>query len=228
MIPLYDDVPHGRTPIVMYSLVVANIIIFGYELFLDAGGNLEPFIYDYALIPYNVVHLTDLHTFLTSMFMHGSYSHIIFNMLFLYIFGNNVEDNMGHTRFITFYIITGICASLLQIAFNPASDIPNLGASGAISGVLAGYLVLHPKAKITTLIPLGYVMMMRKISALYFIGFWFVLQFFSGIASLGVSTGIAFWAHIGGFVSGLLLIYVFRKESRIKKMGEHYYFDDKF
>lgn len=209
MFPIKDDNPRKSTPFVTYSLIFLNAAIFIYELILMSRNQLEEFIYTFALIPSDIVQGYNLYTLLTSMFLHGGFLHFFGNMLYLHIFGDNVEDSMGKKRFIVFYIICGLAASLLQIYVNPFSNIPNLGASGAIAGVLGAYLILFPRARVHCLLILGYFIRWVKLPAIFVLGMWFVLQLFSGIGSLSYVSegigGVAYFAHIGGFVAGMLL-----------------------
>lgn len=215
-LPLSDNVPGKKTPYVTYGLILANVVVFLYELYLQqmSSNDFNRFIYTYSVIPREISNFNSMGTLVTSMFLHGGFMHIFANMLFLYIFGNNIEDSMGHPRFFAFYMLCGFAATFLQTLVNPSSAIPNLGASGAIAGVLGAYMITYPKAKVNTLIFFGYFIMMRRISALFFLGFWFVLQLFSGIGSIvAVSQGgVAYFAHIGGFVAGVALCFVFRKK----------------
>jgi membrane associated rhomboid family serine protease len=182
----------------------------------------EDFIKEFGLVP---CHLTgacpvgpDLPlpvlTIFTSMFMHGGLVHLAGNMLYLWIFGNNVEDTLGHTRYLVFYLLSGIAAALAQTLVGPSSVVPMVGASGAISGVLGAYLVLFPGARVTTLIILGFFFRLVQIPAMVVLGFWIVLQVLNGLGSFGSSGGVAFFAHIGGFVAGMGLLYVLRPRSR--------------
>lgn len=212
MLPLRDFRSTRIFPVVTYTFIGINVAVFILEVFLDLTGNLEWFFYEFAIIPYYIVNGKQVYTLFTAMFMHGGVAHIVFNMLYLHIFGNNVEDSMGSTRFIAFYIICGLVASFTQIYIDPQSQIPNLGASGAIAGVLGAYMVLYPTDRIGALI--GYIYM--RVPAFVLLLFWFVAQLFSGFLSLGASGtgGVAFFAHIGGFVAGAILIFVFRKQKR--------------
>jgi membrane associated rhomboid family serine protease len=209
MLPIRDFRPTRIFPAVTYGIIVVNIVVFLVELYMDLTGYLDWFYQNFAIIPYFIVRGEMVYTLLTAMFMHGGIAHILFNMLYLHIFGNNVEDSMGHGRFIGFYLLCGLIASLAQIFMDPSSQIPNLGASGAIAGVLGAYLALYPRERIDAL--LGY--MYVRVPAIIVLLSWFVLQLFSGFLSLGdvSSGGVAFFAHIGGFVAGAILIFVFRK-----------------
>ena len=214
MIPLRDDNPTHSTPIITYFLILVNILVYLFQMLL--GPNNEAFIYQFALIPAdvtNMVSLGSIFDIFTSMFMHAGLAHIGGNMLYLWIFGDNVEDRLGRFKYLLFYIIGGVVASLTHIFIKPGSQIPTVGASGAIAAVLGAYLVLYPSQKVLTLIPLGFWLRMSLLPASVVLGFWFVLQFFQGVASLGMPDvgGVAFWAHIGGFVSGVVLGWLFKK-----------------
>lgn len=217
-IPLSDNIPGKRTPYVVYGFILANVLVFIYEFYLQTfyPAKFDQFVNTYALIPKDVAHFENMETLVTSMFLHGGFMHIFGNMLFLYIFGNNVEDSMGHLRFFSFYMLCGFAASFLQVLVGPSVVIPNLGASGAIAGVLGAYMITYPKAKVNTLIFLGFFVIIRRVSALFFLGVWFIIQLFSGVGSIvAVSQGgIAYFAHIGGFLAGIALCFVFRKEVR--------------
>jgi membrane associated rhomboid family serine protease len=215
MLPIKDDNPTRSKPIITYLLIFLNVVIFAYELLLSAAGELEAFLYTYALIPRDIVNGTGVHTLFTSMFLHGGFMHIFGNMLYLHIFGNNVEDIMGRKRFIIFYLISGIAASALQILVNPSSEVPNLGASGAIAGVLGAYLVAFPRARVHCIVVFGFFVRWIALPAVVVLFLWFVLQLLSGLGSLSYASpdsgGVAYFAHIGGFLAGLLLVNVFRK-----------------
>jgi len=216
MIPLGDENPTSRTPVVNYALIALNIALFFYEVVLAVNGDLEDFIYSYGLIPSLVVQGQALHTLFSSMFLHGGLLHIGGNMLYLYIFGDNIEDTMGHSRYITFYLLSGLGAAALQLAVNPSSSLPNLGASGAIAGVLGAYLLTYPKARVHTVVFIGFFIQWIRIPAMVLLGFWFVFQLFVGTATFGASGmesgGVAYFAHVGGFVAGMVLINVFKKK----------------
>ena len=214
MIPIRDDNPIHITPIITYLLILVNILVFVFQMML--GSNNEAFVYQFALIPADVtsqVSLGAVFDIFTSMFMHAGLAHIGGNMLYLWIFGDNVEDRLGSFKYLSFYIIGGVVASLTHIITNPNSQIPTVGASGAIAAVLGAYLVLYPSQKVLTLIPLGFWMRMTMLPASIVLGLWFVLQFFQGVVSLGMPDvgGVAFWAHIGGFVCGVVLGWLFKK-----------------
>ena len=206
MMPIGDD-NTGRklTPIVTYALIVVNVLIFFLEL---SGG--DAFIQRWAFVPTRFLAdpIGDFPTLFTSMFMHAGWAHLLGNMLYLWIFGDNVEDRLGHGLFTVFYILCGLGATFAQLAFSMNSSIPNLGASGAIAGVLGAYLMMFPKGSVNVLV--GRVV--TRMSALIVIGFWIVLQIFSGIGTLTASSqnegGVAYMAHIGGFVAGVILTFL--------------------
>ncbi|MGE3269595.1 MAG: rhomboid family intramembrane serine protease [Chloroflexota bacterium] len=223
MIPLSDDPPLRRSfPIVTLTLIAVNIAVFIFELSLGSG--IETLFRSAGVVPQEYALRTDIPpaaplgilytTLLTSMFLHGGFLHIGSNMLFLWIFGDNVEDRLGHFRYILFYLLCGLAASAAHIAANLGSTVPSVGASGAIAGVLAGYAVLFPSAHVRTLLFLGPFITMTRVPALLMIGFWFITQLLSGLAMVGATaqtTGVAFWAHIGGFIVGLPLVFLLRR-----------------
>lgn len=212
MIPLRDHNPTQRFPLVTTALIIANVVIFVFvELPLNASGQLMSFFIQWAIIPAQLTTApaAEWPTLFSAMFLHGGWAHLIGNMLYLWIFGDNIEDEMGPVRFLLFYLAAGLAATAAQYIIAPLSTIPNIGASGAIAGVLGGYLLLYPRVHVVTLIPLFYFYRLARIPAVIVLGFWFVLQLFNGIAGLGVtmeSGGVAFFAHVGGFVAGLLLV----------------------
>ncbi len=212
MIPIGDQIPTRRVPVVNYILIAANILVFVMQWL--AGPNQEALVYQFALIPASVtsgLNLGDISDIFTSMFMHAGLAHLAGNMLYLWIFGDNVEDSMGAARYLAFYLVGGLVASLTHILTNPGSQIPTVGASGAIAAVLGAYLVLYPNSRVMTIIPLGFFIRMTLVPASIVLGLWFVLQLFSGLLSVGGPDvgGVAFWAHIGGFVAGVVLAKVF-------------------
>jgi len=221
MIPLKDDNPTSRKPIVTYFIISLCVLIFLTQLSSQSYKTGQLF-YSYGLIPsvlmgHNQLPM-DLYaipgwlTIFTSMFMHGGFMHLIGNMLYMWIFADNIEDNLGPLKFLIFYILAGIGAAMSQVFMDTHSQIPMVGASGAIGGVLGAYLINHPNAKVLVLIPFGFFSQLIKIRALYVLGFWFILQFISS------GGGVAYAAHIGGFVSGLILILFFnKKKSKIMK-----------
>jgi membrane associated rhomboid family serine protease len=211
MFPIGDDDSSQRSvPIVTYVLIVLNVLFFFVEL---NGG--DPFIERWSVVPRRLVANpgTDFITVFSSMFMHGGWLHLGGNMLYLWIFGDNVEDRFGHAKFALFYLLCGIAATLAQVLVSAGSNIPNLGASGAIAGVLAAYIILFPRGQVRVLMGRGVVPM----PALVVIGLWIVLQFVNGIGSITQSAetgGVAYMAHIGGFVAGLVLTFLFRGSDR--------------
>lgn len=224
MIPLYDENPTRVFPLVTVLIIAANVVVFIYQLILPSPQALEGFVRTAAVIPYDVTHNLDLRvslTLFTSLFVHAGWFHIIGNMLYLWIFGNNVEDAMGHLRFTIFYFLCGLGASAAQIAVNANSSVPNIGASGAIAGVLGAYLILFPRARVVSLVTLGFFVRLMRVPAVLVLGLWIVIQFFSGLASLGMSEAgsIAWFAHLGGFLVGLLLVRLFAR-SRVWYRGE--------
>jgi membrane associated rhomboid family serine protease len=216
MLPLRDENPTRSTPYVNYILIAINILVFIFQVML--GTSQEAFVYQFALIPEQVTRGLDVGDVLdifTSMFMHAGLAHIGGNMLYLWIFGDNVEEAMGHGRYLFFYLIGGITASAAHILTNPGSQLPTVGASGAIAAVLGAYLILYPQSRVMTLIFLGYFVRMAMVPAIFVLGLWFVLQLFQGVLTLGAADvgGVAFWAHIGGFVAGLILAKLLAKRT---------------
>jgi membrane associated rhomboid family serine protease len=208
MLPYRDNIKAYRLPVITWGLIGVNIIVFFFELM--EGPNLDQVFFQFGLVPAYVTAGTygpryEIVPFLTSMFMHSGWLHIGGNMLYLYIFGNNVEDRMGHVPFLFFYLLSGVGAALLHLATDPSSMVPTVGASGAIAGVMGAYFVLYPKARVRSVVFLVYLVRIMDIPAIVFLGFWFVLQIFSGVASLGATEGggVAFWAHVGGFAVGI-------------------------
>lgn len=225
MIPLRDANPSRTTPLVNYSIILICIAVFLNELML--GRHLEAFLFQFGLVPAKVTHPEIRHhfsfteqllPFFSSMFLHGGWLHLIGNMWVLYIFGDNVESELGHGRYALFYLLCGFAAAAIQVITNPSSNVPTIGASGAIGGVMGAYFLLYPKARILTLIPIFFFFSLIEVPAYVFLGFWFLLQFFSGTFSLISRTeqysGIAWWAHVGGFLGGVVLLYVFRGRSK--------------
>lgn len=215
MFPIHDENPTRRAPVINNWLLAANVIVFVLEI---AFG--ERFVLRWSFVPLELSALLEgrgsldvLATVFSAMFLHGGVGHLVGNLLFLWIFGDNIEDNFGSGPYLLFYLICGVAATLAQWFVAPLSNIPNLGASGAISGVLGAYLVLFPGASVRVFVwPFSLFLGTFGVPALLWIGFWFVLQLFSGVQDLGqmVEGGVAFWAHIGGFVAGLALVFVFR------------------
>jgi membrane associated rhomboid family serine protease len=228
VIPIGDDPGlRRRFPIVMLTILIVNLIVFVYELSLGDRG-LERLFTSAGVIPLEYTVGRDIGlpppygvtwtTLVTSMFLHGGFLHIASNMLYLFVFGDNVEDAFGHLQFLAFYVLSGLAASATHIFLNAGSPIPSVGASGAIAGVLAAYLMLFPRASVRTLLFLGPFITVTRISAVFLIGFWFVTQLLSGVASLGAESeqtgGVAVWAHVGGFVAGFVLTPVLRSMRR--------------
>lgn len=217
MIPLRDNIPSSRRPWVNYSIIFVNVIIFLYELTLLNAGLLEKFILRWGFMPSSFLSnpLAKIPTLFSAMFLHGGVIHLGGNMLYLWIFGNNVEDWYGHWRYLIFYLLCGLAASFGQMATNIHSTIPTIGASGAIAGVLGSYFLLYPNARVLTLIPFGFFLRLVEIPAFFFLGFWFLLQMFSGTLTLGSqSGGVAWWAHIGGFLAGVGFLLISRLRRR--------------
>ena len=215
MIPLKDDNPTSGRPIVTYFLIAICVLIFLIQIGSQSYKTGQLF-YSYGLIPsvlmgHNQLPM-DLYavpafvTIFSSMFMHGGFMHLIGNMLYMWIFADNIEDNLGPVKFLIFYLLAGVGAAMTQVLMDTTSQIPMVGASGAIGGVLGAYLINHPNARVLVLIPFGFFSQLIKIRALYVLGFWFILQFISS------GGGVAYAAHIGGFVSGMILILFFNKK----------------
>lgn len=196
-------------------LIIINLLVFGYEVQL--GRHLDEFIFSHAVIPIHLASVgmtTDqLLRLTTTMFLHGGWFHVLSNMLYLWIFGDNVEGRMGHFRYLVFYLLTGYIATITHVFYYPLSKSPLIGASGAIAGVLGAYLILYPRAKVLTLVFLFIFIQIIPIPAVIFLGLWFVLQILNGVAGLTDQTaqGVAFWAHIGGFIAGILLVKLFAR-----------------
>lgn len=210
MIPISDEPRSRHTPIVTYGLVVLNVLIFIIEL--AVGLDNAAFFRRFAFIPAELNdHPTEWLTILSSMFLHAGPIHIGGNLLYLVIFGDNVEDALGSVQYALFYVAGGFFAALAHLLTNPTSDIPTVGASGAIAAVLGAYLILYPSARVKTLIPFGFFFYIATLPAVLVLGFWFLLQLIEGLATLGAENavgGVAFWAHIGGFVFGVLVAHV--------------------
>ena len=216
MIPLKDDAPRSTFPFIILLLIFANVIFFLYEISL--GKSLEGFIKIYGITPEiffdsGVDYFPRFSPLVTSIFLHGGWFHLIGNMWFLWIFGDNIEDRMGHFRFPFFYLICGIAGSLAHIYINPESSIASIGASGAISGILGAYFVLYPFSRVNTIVPIFFFFYFIKLPAFFFLGLWFLIQFFSGTSSLlieeSATGGVAWWAHIGGFAAGIVFLPLF-------------------
>jgi membrane associated rhomboid family serine protease len=214
VIPLRDVIPSRTTPYVTISLVAINVLVFLYQFAL--GPAVNQFVLAFGLVPayfswVNVV---------TSMFLHGGFLHVAGNMLYLWIFGDNVEDRMGHGRFLAFYLLCGTAAALGQTLTVPDSMVPMVGASGAVAGVMGAYFVLYPHSRIVTLLPIFIFIQIIEVPAIFFLGVWFLMQLLSGVGSIAMATGgepaggIAFWAHVSGFAAGILGVFVFRRPQR--------------
>ncbi len=224
MIPLRDAHPTRRTPVVTIGLIIANVVVFAWELGLLTSGGLDAldaFIYQWGLVPAQLTldartgSLVGLDTLdlVTSQFLHGGFLHLLTNMLFLWIFGNNVEDRLGRVGFLAFYLAGGVVAGLAQVWTDPQSTVPMVGASGAIAATLGAYLILFPRARVTSLVFLGFFYQLIDVPAVIVLAFWFVLQLIDGLASLGADVDIAFFAHIGGFLFGVAVALVVRTVS---------------
>jgi membrane associated rhomboid family serine protease len=216
MFPIQDLNPTRRTPILTYGLIVLNVIIFIWEMSLSEGQLQQAFM-ELAVVPANLMSqpfsVESLLDVIRSMFLHGGYEHIFGNMLYLWLFGDNLEDRLGKVLFLVLYFLSGFAAVAAQVLIDPSSTVPMVGASGAIAGVLGGYLVMFPGVKVRGIIPLGRISQIAEWPAVIVLGLWFVLQLFNGVLSLGVETagggGVAFFAHIGGFIVGAVLTWLF-------------------
>jgi len=224
MFPLKDNIPTDKKPIVTVAIIAANLLIFFYQLSL--GENLNFFLFKYGAIPFEITHGQEVTsqaavpiplTLFTAMFLHGGWMHVIGNMWYLWIFGNNVEDKLGHFRFVVFYFLAGLIASLTYVATNANSQVPMIGASGAIAGVLGAYIITFPQARVLTLIWFGFFVRIVAIPALYVLGFWFIIQLLNGLPAIGanITGGVAWFAHIGGFVAGMGLFKVMKLLNKI-------------
>lgn len=215
-----DDVRGGGLPIVSWLLIGINALVFVYELSLGSD-QLQQFFNQYGVVPAQILAGENLFSLITSMFLHGGWMHIIGNMLFLFVFGDNVEAVLGSVLYLFFYLAGGLAASAGHILFNMGSNVPSLGASGAIAAVLGAYVVMFPRARVRILIFLLYFVQITRVTALVFVGVWFLTQFLYGVASLGAESaqtaGVAYWAHVGGFVLGLAAGAAFRQ--RAQRMG---------
>lgn len=215
MIPIRDENPTYSTPVIVYILIAINVVVFLHQMTLGSG--LEGFFQLYAVIPQELSAslngtppnqpVPELATLITSQFLHGGLMHIGGNMLFLWTFGDNIEHDLGHVKFLLFYLVCGVLAGLSHWFFGMQSAVPTVGASGAIAGVMGAYLIKYPQAKIVTLLPLFIIWTTVRIPAVYFLGFWFIQQAISSVASLAMpeAAGVAYWAHAGGFIFGAIL-----------------------
>ncbi len=227
MIPIKDDNPTYTFPIITILLILANIGIFIYQFSLGSGA--QAFVYRLGAVPWEITHFREVPrypveyrsaipgvlTLFTSMFLHGGIIHLLGNMLYLYIFGDNIEALMGHGKFFVFYVGCGLIATLAHVVPNPNSTIPMVGASGAISGVLGAYLLRYPRAKVHVLIIFLLFIRVVRVSALFVLGFWFLMQVFNGFVQSG--GGVAWFAHIGGFIAGMVLVFFFEKKDRVQQ-----------
>ena len=213
MIPIRDTIPSKNYPVVNHTIIGINVVIYLFEM--SQGADLNRFIYIYGLVParYSVPQIASyfstgqqLFSLFSFMFLHGGFFHLLGNMWFLYIFGDNIEDRLGPFRYIAFYLLCGITSGLSHLVLNFHSNMPTIGASGAVAGVMGAYLILHPHAKILTLIPIIIIPWFIEIPAFFFLGLWFVLQFLNATGTHGSASGIAWWAHIGGFVFGIVFL----------------------
>jgi membrane associated rhomboid family serine protease len=232
VIPLKDLTPRRSFPVVTLVLILANVLVFVYQVSLPSHAA-DAFIQAYALTPAKISYALQgrhytlaqaLLPLLTCMFLHAGFFHILGNMWFLWIFGANVEDAMGPGAYLIFYFTCGIISGIAQVAFSWGSHIPSLGASGAISGVLGAYIVLFPRSRILTLVPLFIIWFTWRIPVVVFIGIWFLLQFLSGVSSLGSTStgGVAWWAHVGGFLAGLALARTMHRRPRSAYSSSYY------
>ena len=246
MFPYHDDNETQRPAYVTFALIAINVLVW---LFVQAGGEgqaLAASVCNFGLIPGELtqsvppgagfpmgdglVCVTDpgpaVSHVLTSMFLHGSWMHLLGNMWFLWLFGNNIEDSMTHGRFVAFYLLSGIAAALLQVVADAASVVPMVGASGAISGVMGAYLVLYPHARVFTLVPLGFIITRMALPAWVMLLYWAFIQLASGVTAIGADGGkggVAFWAHIGGFVAGVILVKLFQRADHVARHRSHHW-----
>jgi len=220
VIPLHDDNPTRIRPVVTVGLIAACVVVFlwqvslgeaGYRRAVYALGFVPAVLFGEAALPPGLAVVPPVMTLLTSMFLHGGLWHLAGNMLYLWIFGNNVEDAMGHGRFVAFYLVSGLAAALAQALADPGSTVPMIGASGAVSGVLGAYLLLYPHARVLVLIPLGFFSQLVRVPAVWVLGLWFLIQIVSSLAAEPGRGGVAWYAHIGGFVAGMVLIPLFKR-----------------
>lgn len=227
MIPFRDSVPSSRYPIVTVSIIAVNVLAFVYQLTISSGQQLQGFVYSFGMVPARLTASEafaqyDLPSFwltlVTSMFLHGGLAHLFGNMLYMWVFADNVEDRMGPWRFLLFYMICGAGAGLVHVFFNPDSTVPTIGASGAVSGVLGAYLLLYPRARVLVLVPLLLIWPIIELPAMLVLGAWFLLQLLSGVGEQGAEqiSGVAWWAHVGGFVVGFLLVHFFDQKDQDK------------
>lgn len=228
MIPLHDNNPTERFPFFTIGIIGICVAVFLWQISLPAAsqqnvvyalGTVPALLFDRNSIFGSNTFIPPSFTLITSMFLHGGWMHLLGNMLYLWIFGNNIEDVLGHSRFLVFYIVIGLIAVMSHALPNPTSTLPMIGASGAISGILGAYLLLFPKAKVLVLIPLGFIAPIVRIPALYVLGFWFVMQIASSVLSDSSGGGVAWGAHVGGFVAGIILLPFFRLGLKKKRVS---------
>jgi membrane associated rhomboid family serine protease len=244
MIPYHDDNQTQRTPVITITIIGLNVLAW---LLVQGAGSAQALarsVCNFGLIPGELTGMVAPGTrfrlgdglvcvvganpaitnIFTSMFLHGSWLHLIGNMWFLWLFGNNIEDSMGRLRFVVFYLVCGVAAALGQVATNPATPIPMVGASGAISGVMGAYLVLYPRVRVYSLVPIGFFLASVPLPAWLMLVYWFVLQLVGGLAARGDVGGVAFWAHVGGFVAGLALIKLFARPDYVSGHRSHHWY----
>ena len=223
MIPVGDSIPSRSAPVANWLLILLNSVLFFLEL--TQGRDVDAFLLRWGLVPAALVGaapaipgaLPPVVTIFTSMFLHAGWGHMLGNMLFLWVFGDNVEDAMGSRRYLLFYVLCGVAAALIQVAADPGGTVPMVGASGAISGVLGAYMLMYPRAVVSVVAPMFLFFPVFNVPAVVMLGLWFLTQFTNGIASLAhtlPTAGVAWWAHIGGFVAGALLVWFFRRRRR--------------
>ena len=234
MIPIKDDNPTQTFPIITIVLIVLNVVIYAVQVSLGDGA--EAFIYRFGAIPFEISHFQELpklpfafqtrmpniFTLITAMFLHGGLFHLLGNMLYLWIFGDNVEAIMGSMRFLAFYLLCGLIAALSHIIIEPNSTVPMVGASGAISGVLGAYFLRFPRARVHVLIIFFFIFRVIRVSALFVLGFWFLIQLSNGLGQMKLNptgSGVAWFAHIGGFIAGMILVYFFEKKHKTRIYG---------
>lgn len=214
MFPIGDDDVRGAgLPWLSWGLIGANVLVFLYELTLGME-ELQEFFMIYGVVPVTILRGEQLFSLFTSMFLHGGWAHILSNMVFLWVFGDNIEATLGKVGYFVFYIVGGLAASAMHILFNVNGEIPSLGASGAVAAILGAYVVMFPRSRVRVLLIFGFFARVTLVTALIFVGIWFVTQLFNGVASLGPATaqtgGVAYWAHVGGFVFGAIIGALFR------------------
>lgn len=227
MIPLRDNIPSRRFPVMTVGLIAVDVAVFLYEAFFLSQPERETFIYAYGMIPRDLLQvppvlsgevLAGLKPVITAMFLHGGWMHLIGNMLFLWVFADNVEDLLGPRRFLILFLAAGAVGNFAHALANPDSVVPTIGASGAVAGVLGAYMVNFPRARVLALVPLGFFLTTAEVPAVFFLLIWFGLQLLYGFASLGVAaaTGVAWWAHVGGFLAGAFLVNLLRERRVVR------------